>query len=326
MAMGFPAWTSILDCFGTRKSRAVLHLPPPPTSSFFFARCVANNVDKRCLLRETPAEMTPPPPNPRCTPRCKTGCLTCRRRKKKCDERQPTCAACSRNSLDCRWPAENPNTVATRRPRRRNVVPGRALPPELSAMVTVFALRSPDLVQRLLHHFSQHGPMWLSSRTGKNRTAILFHLFPEAMESPLILNCVLMIAAEDLLKYDSDLKVQAAAVDYYGQAVAGLRSALDTQPQGDDIASDHNLLAVALFCLHESQNYSQSERLIPHLNAAATLLLRRLPTTPQNLNLRKFLIEMFCYFFSITAFTHGSRLAFPEASCIFQFPGLDEYL
>lgn len=34
-----------------------------------------------------------------------TGCLTCRRRKKKCDERKPICIACTRNSVQCAWPA-----------------------------------------------------------------------------------------------------------------------------------------------------------------------------------------------------------------------------
>lgn len=33
-----------------------------------------------------------------------TGCLTCRRRKKKCDETRPTCDACNRNFLECSWP------------------------------------------------------------------------------------------------------------------------------------------------------------------------------------------------------------------------------
>lgn len=33
--------------------------------------------------------------------RSKTGCLTCRRRKKKCDEKTPVCGACSKNDLLC---------------------------------------------------------------------------------------------------------------------------------------------------------------------------------------------------------------------------------
>jgi hypothetical protein len=37
-------------------------------------------------------------------PRTRTGCLTCRLRKKKCDEEKPHCRACKRNKLDCSWP------------------------------------------------------------------------------------------------------------------------------------------------------------------------------------------------------------------------------
>ncbi|KAF2163488.1 hypothetical protein M409DRAFT_68426 [Zasmidium cellare ATCC 36951] len=40
-----------------------------------------------------------PPP----TLRVRTGCLTCRRRKKKCNEDKPTCNGCRRNRLCCEW-------------------------------------------------------------------------------------------------------------------------------------------------------------------------------------------------------------------------------
>lgn len=35
--------------------------------------------------------------------RVRTGCLTCRARKKKCDEGKPICMGCIRNQLQCRW-------------------------------------------------------------------------------------------------------------------------------------------------------------------------------------------------------------------------------
>ncbi|KAE8143478.1 fungal-specific transcription factor domain-containing protein [Aspergillus pseudotamarii] len=149
------------------------------------------------------------------------------------------------------------------------------------------------------------------------RTAILSHIFPEVMESSLILHCVLMIAAKDLLKYDSSVELQASAVEYYDRAVSGLREALSGEQSANEPTSDHNLLAVALFCLHE---------ILPHLNAAAALLRPRLQMVPPNSSLRKFLIEMFCYFFSITAFTHGAHLSLCEARQIFEFPGLLEHL
>ncbi|KAF9883920.1 hypothetical protein FE257_002663 [Aspergillus nanangensis] len=40
--------------------------------------------------------------------RVRTGCLTCRRRKKKCDESRPACAGCVRNKLSCSWPIHIP--------------------------------------------------------------------------------------------------------------------------------------------------------------------------------------------------------------------------
>ncbi|RBR26623.1 uncharacterized protein FIESC28_00620 [Fusarium coffeatum] len=36
--------------------------------------------------------------------RSRTGCFTCRKRKKKCDESKPICSGCKRNKLDCIWP------------------------------------------------------------------------------------------------------------------------------------------------------------------------------------------------------------------------------
>lgn len=38
--------------------------------------------------------------------RSKSGCLTCRNRKKKCDELRPSCQGCRRNFLECIWPED----------------------------------------------------------------------------------------------------------------------------------------------------------------------------------------------------------------------------
>ncbi|CUS25184.1 LAQU0S31e00232g1_1 [Lachancea quebecensis] len=37
--------------------------------------------------------------------RSKSGCFTCRHRRKKCDEARPRCGGCTRNMLDCSWPS-----------------------------------------------------------------------------------------------------------------------------------------------------------------------------------------------------------------------------
>ncbi|CAI5756685.1 unnamed protein product [Candida verbasci] len=49
--------------------------------------------------------------------RSKTGCLTCRKRKKRCDEKsKPTCLNCQLLKLECKWPElqiKTSNTIET---------------------------------------------------------------------------------------------------------------------------------------------------------------------------------------------------------------------
>lgn len=57
--------------------------------------------------------------------------------------------------------------------------------------------------------------------------------------------------------------------------------------------------------------------MLPHLNAAAFLLQQRLSSTPSNVQLRTFLLELFSYFFALTAFSHGPSLALTPAGEVF---------
>lgn len=47
----------------------------------------------------------PRPRQRKFAPRSRTGCLTCRTRRKRCDNRQPRCANCTRLNLACEWQA-----------------------------------------------------------------------------------------------------------------------------------------------------------------------------------------------------------------------------
>ncbi|KAE8380394.1 fungal-specific transcription factor domain-containing protein [Aspergillus bertholletiae] len=262
--------------------------------------------------------------------RSRTGCLTCRRRKKKCDERQPICTGCDRNHLSCEW-ASDALVPKVRRPRCRRQLAMTQLPQEAQAMVNIFAVPKPGMVQRLLAHFIDHSPRWLSTRTGKRRSDFLQYLLPAVTGNLLVHNCVLMIASADLAKYcRDDAEVQAVAVEYYGKAVSVLQGSLNEElamtPTYHRPGSDYTPLAVLLLCLHESQNFTKSTRIVPHLNAAVTLLLRRLHYSPEDLALRSFLFELFCYFFSLVAFSHGSKLSLCQASAIFSSPIVTQYL
>lgn len=45
--------------------------------------------------------------------RSKTGCLTCRRRRKKCDEAKPSCTGCVRNRMSCVWTDQSPRSISS---------------------------------------------------------------------------------------------------------------------------------------------------------------------------------------------------------------------
>jgi hypothetical protein len=96
--------------------------------------------------------------------------------------------------------------------------------------MNIFFVLTPDLVYRLLGHFLDDSPKWLSTRTGSRRTDYLKWLSPAISNSPLVLNCILAIASADLLKYDrGSREIRRVAVEYYGKAVSGLRTAINDE-------------------------------------------------------------------------------------------------
>lgn len=59
------------------------------------------NKDKRSSPAQQKQQKKPPEPKRRT--RTRTGCLNCRRKKRKCDERRPACGACHRRNQHCEW-------------------------------------------------------------------------------------------------------------------------------------------------------------------------------------------------------------------------------
>ncbi|KAL3456523.1 fungal-specific transcription factor domain-containing protein [Aspergillus heterothallicus] len=262
--------------------------------------------------------------------RTKTGCQPCRRRKKKCDELRPTCSGCARNNLACQWASEAPSSDLPQRrqriKRRDQRIKGPQLVPGLLGMITVFAVPSLALLDRLLSHFTDYGPLWLSVGPGQRRTCFLGHLVPMALQKPLVLNCIFAVAATDLAKYNSvERELDIVALEMQSKAITELNDAIskeissDHSVQRDLCSSDELLLAVLLLCLHEAQNFSDNSKLLIHVNAAATLCCRSLQQQPTNPELREFLFGLFCYFFSLAAFSHGTNMLKEPAANVFEY-------
>ncbi|KAE8377370.1 fungal-specific transcription factor domain-containing protein [Aspergillus bertholletiae] len=83
----------------------------------------------------------PPNKRPRTEPivRVRTGCYTCRRRKKKCDEVRPSCGGCVRNKLNCEWPANVP--TSSTRPNGPNAIPPQTVPDQPGSPCTTRTCR-----------------------------------------------------------------------------------------------------------------------------------------------------------------------------------------
>ena len=67
-----------------------------------------------CVSVASPASRAAGRPHQRRFGRTRTGCLTCRARRKKCDERRPKCLSCERNKLDCSFPLPKPRSPISR--------------------------------------------------------------------------------------------------------------------------------------------------------------------------------------------------------------------
>ncbi|KAK0485768.1 hypothetical protein IW261DRAFT_1415692 [Armillaria novae-zelandiae] len=106
------------------------YLPPPPTAQYYPPHSPP--------LTDAQAQRK----RPKYT-RSKTGCMTCRVKKIKCDETKPNCMRCTHGQRDCTWPDGVP-------PRKKQ--PGR------KGLVRRAALHRELVCLRGLHHAADAGP------------------------------------------------------------------------------------------------------------------------------------------------------------------------
>jgi hypothetical protein len=126
-----------------------------------------------------PTNQAPHPSHPSPRLRTKTGCLTCRDRKKKCDEQRPSCGDCSKFARACLWPS-----VLT--DRRNGLRKSRSNSSSLSAPVSATSTDLPTQCSlKALGGFQQ--PNWPCAPYGQiidhypfltsRRERMLFHHF-----------------------------------------------------------------------------------------------------------------------------------------------------
>ena len=83
--------------------------------------------------------------------RTSTGCLTCRRRRVKCDEGRPRCANCLKSDRDCEFPSANTHvTESADHPQKSHAVeakpPAKSVPVPQALSDASLAIQTPSLV------------------------------------------------------------------------------------------------------------------------------------------------------------------------------------
>ncbi|KAL5358952.1 fungal-specific transcription factor domain-containing protein [Aspergillus floccosus] len=268
-------------------------------------------------------------------PRTRTGCLTCRQRKKKCDETKPLCKACERNKLDCSWPShirrrfgledkqkvfhdEHCHTVLTaaERPAENSLEPASSLPadgvspvfpddtPVWSWGLNTFlgpvraALLSPVSNMILSHYLEFTAPKLAPAP----EVPFVSWILPVAYNDDLLMHSILALSGAHLsYRSQGNIEIQQAACSHYCLAVRTLfHVAEDETLLREPLALLRVTLAVMILCHCEVLSGNHDGSLFTHVRASRHLLLelrksRDRIETASERRLYGFVMEIYSY-------------------------------
>lgn len=241
--------------------------------------------------------------------RVKTGCLTCRKRRKKCDELRPTCVGCTRNHLVCAWPLDpghenhtttGPTLSRATRPSIEDVLggnlnhqtPGQALVPSVLASISPLtsyahsevdrpfgnafltprssALTNPTPQdQRLLQHYIETTSTRLFA-FNHSKNPFHFEFLPLASNEASLLHGLLALSGAHLSFKQSSADVLARS--HYAISLRAAKYEITRVSEG---SLDRAFLLCALLiilCHFETIGGDMTGALLTHLRAIAAIL------------------------------------------------------
>ncbi|GAQ44563.1 hypothetical protein AtubIFM54640_005750 [Aspergillus tubingensis] len=232
------------------------------------------------------------------------GCITCKIRRKKCDEQKPSCAACMRNVLICAWgemsrqtaKLSSANTILPRQRRRKS-----SSTQALSAFRSRPDSPSPPNTELLLRSLprSRHSPMFQELRQShpqlsRSQAAFLYTFFlhkaaqvvcirdepsnpflhvliPVAMQSDMILHALLAFSGVIYLQNNRRGHFAHAVWEQYAQVLRSLKHSLVIYSQGQNDLAVFLMITCLILCAIETTNADTHEHAFLHLRAAQDL-------------------------------------------------------
>ncbi|KAJ5266814.1 hypothetical protein N7478_009622 [Penicillium angulare] len=237
--------------------------------------------------------------------RSKTGCITCRRRKKKCDETKPACLNCQKNAVVCEgyppkeiWKSGKQKMADAVRTHVATVP--RNLPILIDGIET-------EIDRRFLDHFV-YGFSRVLTLINDDSNPFKEILLPMATQHRGLMHSLMCLSGSHLSGLDPEPKLKERKYFHFHRAIRDLKenitatsssSAAKSNDQDPDSPDDQQLLvedpiiastiALSLNTICEGETNGEYR---PHMDAARYLLVSQ---QPRNEKFRQFIVEFFQY-------------------------------
>ncbi|KAE8549724.1 hypothetical protein EYB25_008248 [Talaromyces marneffei] len=229
--------------------------------------------------------------------RSKTGCITCRRRKKKCDETKPACLNCQKNAVVCEgyppkeiWKSGKQKMADAVRRSSISLLLPRGLPILIDGIET-------DVDRRFLDHFVFDFSRVLTL-INDDSNPFKEILLPMATQHRGLMHSLMCLSGSHLSARDPEPRFKERKHYHFDRAITDLRDSINAAPVVEDpeepqlLVEDPIIASTLALCLNTICEGETSGEYRSHMDAARYLLLNQ---KPKNEKFRQFIIEFFQY-------------------------------
>ncbi|KAL1959782.1 hypothetical protein VTO42DRAFT_927 [Malbranchea cinnamomea] len=225
--------------------------------------------------------------------RSKTGCITCRRRKKKCDETKPCCLNCQKNAVVCEgypvkeiWKSGKQKMEEAARKASLATLP-RGLPLLIDGIET-------EIDRRFLDHFVYDFSRVLTL-INDDSNPFKEILLPMATQHRGLMHALMCLSGSHLSARDPEPALKERKHYHFSRAIADLRSTIAARSESSDPDSpvdDPTIASTIALCLNTICEGETQGEYRSHMDAARYFLATQ---RPRNEKFRQFIVEFFQY-------------------------------
>ncbi|KAL2815549.1 fungal-specific transcription factor domain-containing protein [Aspergillus granulosus] len=225
--------------------------------------------------------------------RSKTGCITCRRRKKKCDETKPACLNCQKNAVVCEgYPPKEiwrSGKQKLEEAARTNSIICRSLPILIDGIET-------DMDRKLLDHFV-YGFSRVLTLINDDSNPFKEILLPMATQHRGLMHSLMCLSGSHLSVLQPDAGVNERRYYHFHRAIRDLKDNINarqnmTEEEPELLVEDPIIASTIALSLNTICEGETNGEYRPHMDAARYLLVTQ---KPRNEKFRQFIVEFFQY-------------------------------